>query len=41
MTFVMVLLILLAAVLAVAWYDGGQEEQRLITQPVDVSEVRS
>lgn len=31
-------LFLLAMVLALAWYDGGREEQRLITQPVELPE---
>lgn len=33
-----VVLMLLAAFLAVAWYDGGREEQRLIEQPVTLPE---
>lgn len=41
MTFLIFLVIVLAVGLVVAWYDGGQEEQRLITQPVDMSEIRS
>ncbi|WP_156172043.1 hypothetical protein [Aurantiacibacter gangjinensis] len=39
------LIVLLVAVVAVfagiAWYDGGQEEQRLITQPVEIPESYS
>lgn len=31
-------LLLLAALLALAWYDGGREEQRMIVQPVDLTE---
>lgn len=41
MTFLIFLMIVLAVGLVVAWYDGGQEEQRLITQPVEMSEIRS
>jgi hypothetical protein len=26
----------LAVVLALAWYDGGREEQRMIVQPVEL-----
>ena len=33
-----VVLMLLAAFLAVAWYDGGREEQRLIEQPATLPE---
>ena len=32
------LLVLLALFLAIAWYDGGREPQRLIEQPVELSE---
>ena len=31
------LLVLLALFLAIAWYDGGREPQRLIEQPVELS----
>ena len=29
-------LVMLAVVLALAWYDGGREEQRMIEQPVEL-----
>jgi hypothetical protein len=32
------LLALLVLVLAVVWYDGGREPQRLIEQPVELPE---
>ena len=41
MTLGIFLLVALLIVLGVAWYDGGQEEQRLITQPVDMAEINS
>jgi hypothetical protein len=28
----------LVIVLALAWYDGGREEQRMIVQPVELME---
>ncbi|MEO5705728.1 MAG: hypothetical protein ABIT10_09650 [Alteraurantiacibacter sp.] len=31
-----VVIALLASLLALAWYDGGREEQRMIVQPVDL-----
>ena len=33
-------LIIAAAFLAVAWYDGGREQQRLIVEEVDLPEVQ-
>ena len=33
-----VLLALLVLVLALVWYDGGREPQRLIEQPVELPE---
>ena len=30
--------VILALVLLLAWYDGGRQEQRLIVEPVTVSE---
>jgi len=33
-----VLILLLAAALGLAWYDGGREAQRLIVQPVELPE---
>ncbi len=35
------LLVVLVLVLAIAWFDGGREEQRLIVEPVDVPERNS
>ncbi len=35
----MALLALLILFLAVAWYDGGREPQRLIEQPVELPEA--
>jgi len=32
------MLALLVVLLAVAWYDGGREPQRLIEQPVELPE---
>lgn len=32
------LLVLLAGLLALAWLDGGREEQRMIVQPVELME---
>lgn len=32
------LLVLLVLFLALAWYDGGREPQRLIEQPVELPE---
>lgn len=32
------LLVLLLLILALAWYDGGREPQRLIEQPVELPE---
>lgn len=32
------LLVLLVGLLALAWYDGGREEQRMIVQPVELME---
>ena len=31
------LLVLLVLFLAIAWYDGGREPQRLIEQPVELA----
>ena len=39
MTILLVLLGLMIGLLAVAWYDGGREEQRLIVQEVDLSAI--
>lgn len=33
--------IALVLLLAVAWFDGGREEQRLIVEPVDLPERNS
>jgi hypothetical protein len=32
------LVVLLALILALVWYDGGREPQRLIEQPVELPE---
>ena len=32
----LVLIVLLAVFLVIAWYDGGREPQRLIEQPVQL-----
>ena len=37
MTILLVLLGLVIGLLAVAWYDAGREEQRLIVQDLDLS----
>ena len=34
----LVLLVLLVLFLALVWYDGGREPQRLIEQPVELPE---
>ena len=39
MTILLVLLGLTVCLLALAWYDGGREEQRLIVQEVDLPEL--
>ena len=36
MTMAILLFALLALVLALAWYDGGREEQRMIIEPVEL-----
>lgn len=33
------LLVILVLVLIVAWFDGGREEQRMVTEPVDLPET--
>lgn len=33
-----VVVVLVAIVLVVAWIDGGREEQRMIVEPVDLPE---
>lgn len=40
-TILLLMLAALAGVLLVAWYDGGRQEQRMIVQPVAVSETDS
>ncbi len=35
----MIVLALLAVLLAVIWYDGGREPQRLIVEPVTLPEA--
>ncbi|VVT17550.1 hypothetical protein [Erythrobacter sp. EC-HK427] len=37
-TIIGTLLVLTGLLLFVAWWDGGREDQRLITQPVNVPE---
>ncbi|MGB3165194.1 MAG: hypothetical protein WBA68_00240 [Alteraurantiacibacter sp.] len=32
-------LVLVLALLGLAWFDGGQQEQRLIVEPVQVPEL--
>ena len=39
--FRLALLALLGLILAIAWYDGGREPQRLIEQPVELSVARA
>lgn len=39
MSVVVVMLVLMMLILALAWYDGGREEPRLIEQDVDLSRV--
>jgi hypothetical protein len=36
MSIVVILLIFGLLLVALAWFDGGQEEQRLIIEPVDL-----
>ncbi|WP_158611080.1 hypothetical protein [Aurantiacibacter spongiae] len=36
MTGLIILGLIVFVILAVAWYDGGREEQRLIVQPVEL-----
>ncbi|WP_281276741.1 hypothetical protein [Alteraurantiacibacter aquimixticola] len=38
MSVMIALAVLAAAVLALAWYDGGREEQRLIVEEVQLPE---
>ncbi|WP_156169902.1 hypothetical protein [Aurantiacibacter luteus] len=40
-TILLLALAVLAGVLVIAWYDGGQQEQRMIVEPVAVSESAS
>ncbi|MXO92976.1 hypothetical protein GRI62_05070 [Erythrobacter arachoides] len=37
----LVALVLIGAVLLLAWYDGGRQEQRMIVEPVAVSGAQS
>lgn len=41
MTIVVLVILAIAVVLGVAWYDGGRQEQRLIVQPVTLPEGNS
>lgn len=41
MTIVVLVAVVLAVMLGVAWYDGGREEQRLIVEPVSLPEGNS
>jgi hypothetical protein len=36
MSIAAILLVIGVALVALAWFDGGQEEQRLIVEPVDL-----
>lgn len=36
-----VLVVLALGLVALAWIDGGREEQRLIVEPVELTEVGS
>ncbi|WP_343807781.1 hypothetical protein [Alteraurantiacibacter aestuarii] len=39
MSILVVILVLCVAVLALAWYDAGREEQRLVVEPVMLPEA--
>jgi hypothetical protein len=41
MTIGIFLVLALAVMLGVAWYDGGRQEQRLIVEPVTLPEGNS
>ncbi len=41
MSIVVVLMLAIAVMLGVAWYDGGRQEQRLIVEPVSIPEGNS
>lgn len=41
MTMVVLVVLALAVVLGVAWYDGGRVEERLIVEPVPMPEAGS
>jgi hypothetical protein len=36
MSIVTILVVIGVALVALAWFDGGQEEQRLIVEPVEL-----
>ena len=38
MSIVILVVLAVAVILGVAWYDGGREEQRLIVEPVTLPE---
>ena len=38
-TFIVIGAVILAVILLLAWYDGGRKEQRLVVEPVAVSET--
>ena len=40
MTILIILAFLILTLLTVAWYDGGRQQQRLIVEKVDLSEVQ-
>ncbi|MGB3797534.1 MAG: hypothetical protein WA957_14675 [Alteraurantiacibacter sp.] len=41
MSIVVLLVLAIAVVLGVSWYDGGRQEQRLIVDPVTLTEGNS
>ncbi|WP_272914660.1 hypothetical protein [Aurantiacibacter rhizosphaerae] len=41
MTIVVLCVLAIAVILGVAWYDGGRQEQRLIVEPVSMTESNS
>jgi len=41
MTIVILVVLAIAVMLGVAWYDGGRQEQRQIVEPVSIPETNS
>ncbi len=39
MSVLIVILVLFLGLLALAWYDGGREEERLIVEPLELPEA--